>query len=61
MITVFYYRDSETKLWVVYGTRIINNNPVTRLFETFKTEKGAKNYCERYAQKQEEFYSKKRR
>lgn len=59
MITISYSKDFKSNLWIVYGTRIINGNPVTRPFEMFKTEKGAKNYCDRYFQKQNELYSKK--
>lgn len=59
MITVSYSHNFELNLWIVYGTKIINGRPVTRQFESFKTEKGAKNYCERYTQKQIAFYSKK--
>lgn len=60
MVTVAYSYNSESKLWIVYGTKMINGNPITRQFEIFRTEKGAKNYCDKYSQKQQALYAKKR-
>lgn len=59
MITLSYHQDLKSKMWIVYGTKIINNNPITRQFEIFRTEKGAINYINKYTQKQTAFYSKK--
>ena len=60
MITVSYSHNLVSNLWIVYGTRVINGNPVTRPFESFKTETGAKNYVNRYRARQDEYHNKKR-
>lgn len=56
MILVSYHYDKKQGLWVVEGSKYDSNKKwiATRIFATFKTEKGAFNYCTKYQNKKAE-------
>lgn len=47
--------------YMVYGTKMVGTEYVTRPFEFFKTIKGANNYAIKYIERQSAFYRKRGR
>lgn len=45
--------------YIVYGTKMIGTEYVTRTFEFFKTIKGANNYAVKYIERQAMLYRKR--